>query len=491
MNYRMIVRMLSITLRIVALLMLPALVIAMCCHENAAVLAFAVTILLMLFISLATNIFKPQKTTFYAREGFVITALVWIVLSAVGALPFYLSGSIKSYVDCLFETISGFTTTGASILSEVESLPYSILYWRSFTHWVGGMGVLVFLLAVSTYAGGKGDSMFIMRAESPGPQVSKLVPRTMQTARILYLIYTGMTVLEIILLLLGGMPIFDAVTLSFGTAGTGGFAVKNDSIMSYSPYLQWVITVFMILFGVNFSLYYLILLRSFGRVWRDEELRFYLSVILVSVIIITLCVLPSLNGNVSDSVRHAAFQVASIMTTTGYCTLDYEIWPQLCHVLLMMLMIIGACAGSTGGGVKCSRILMLFKSLRVETQRLLHPNMIRPIKMDGKAVPDSTIRTLYAYFGVYCMIALSTVLLLSLEGFTFETSVSATLACLNNIGPGFNVVGPAANYSSFSVFSKLLLSFNMLAGRLEIFPILLLFAPGIWTRAPKQKTHTF
>lgn len=489
MNYRMIVRMLSITLRVVAVLMLPALVIALCCRETSAFFAFAVTIVLMLLFSLSTNIFKPRKHTFYAREGFVITALVWIMVSALGALPFYLSGSIKSYVDCLFETISGLTTTGASILSDVESLPYSILYWRSFTHWIGGMGVLVFLLAVSSYAGGKGDSMFIMRAESPGPQVSKLVPRTMQTARILYTIYAGLTMLEIIFLLLGGMPVFEAVTLSFGTAGTGGFAVRNDSIMSYSPYVQWVITVFMVLFGVNFSLYYLLLMRSFGRVWRDEELRFYLTVILIAVVIITVTVLPAMNGNLSDSVRHAAFQVASIITTTGYCTLDYEVWPQLCHVLLMMLMIVGACAGSTGGGVKCSRILMLFKSIRVEMQRLLHPNMVRPVKMDGKAVPDNTIRTLFAYFGVYCMIALCTTFLISLDGFSFETSVSATLACLNNIGPGFNTVGPAANYSSCSVLSKLILSFNMLAGRLEIFPILLLFAPGIWTRAPKQKNQ--
>lgn len=491
MNYRMIVRMLSITLRIVAVLMLPALVIALGCHEFPAAVAFAITVALMFLLSLATNIFKPRKTTFYAREGFVITALVWIILSAIGALPFYLSSSIPSYVDCLFETVSGFTTTGASILSDVEALPYSLLYWRSFTHWVGGMGVLVFLLAVSTYAGGKGDSMFIMRAESPGPQVSKLVPRTMQTARILYLIYTGMTVIEVILLLLGGMPLFDAVTLSFGTAGTGGFGVRNDSIMSYSPYLQWVITVFMILFGVNFSLYYLLLMRSFCRVWRDEELRFYIIIILVAVAVITVSILPAMNGNISDSVRHAAFQVASLMTTTGYCTLNYEVWPQICHVLLMLLMIVGACAGSTGGGVKCSRIIMLLKSLRVETQRLLHPSMVRPVKMDGKAVPDTTIRTLYAYFGVYSMIALTTVLLLSLEGFSFETSVSAMLACLNNIGPGFDAVGPVMNYSSYSVFSKLLLSFNMLAGRLEIFPILLLFAPGIWTKAPKQKKESF
>jgi len=489
MNYRIIVRMLSITLRIVAVLMLPALIIALCCHETRCSAAFAITIALMFLISLSTDIFKPRKTTFYAREGFVITALTWIVLSLMGALPFYLSGSIESFVDCLFETVSGFTTTGASILSDVESLPHSILYWRSFTHWVGGMGVLVFLLAVSSFAGGKGNSMFIMRAESPGPQVSKLVPRTMQTARILYLIYTALTVIEIILLLLGGMSFFEAVTLSFGTAGTGGFAVRNDSIMSYSPYLQWVITVFMILFGINFAMYYLILMRSFKRVVKDEELRFYLITILVSVTIITLSILPAMNGNLSDSVRHAAFQVASIMTTTGYATINYEPWPGICHVLLMLLMIIGACAGSTGGGAKCSRIIILLRSVRVETEKLLHPNMVRPIKLDEKTVPDETVRSVYAYFGVYCMIALISVFMLSLEGFSFETTVSAVLACLNNIGPGFDAVGPINNYGAFSNAGKLLLSFNMLIGRLEIFPLLLVLSPRVWATTPKHKTN--
>ena len=482
MNYRMIVRLLSVTLRIVALLMLPSLLISLFCGETSAAIAFSVTIALMLLLSIPSVFFKPFQTTLYAREGFVITALVWIMLSVIGALPFYLSGSIPNFVDCLFETVSGFTTTGASILHDVESLPYSILFWRSFTHWIGGMGVLVFLLAVSTIADGKGDGMFIMRAESPGPQVSKLVPRTMQTARILYLIYIALTVLQILLLLAGGMPLFEAVTLSFGTAGTGGFSVKNDSIMSYSPYLQWIITIFMILFGVNFGVYYLLLMHSFRRAVKNEELRFYLKIIVIATIIITVCILPILNGSVSDSLRHAAFQVASIITTTGYSTIDYQVWPQLCHVLLLMLMIVGACAGSTGGGTKCSRIIILFRSLRVETERLLHPSMVRPVKMDGKPIPDSTVRGVYAYFGVYSMIALFTTLLLSLDGFSFKTSVSAMLACLNNIGPGFDTVGPTGNFSAFSTGNKLLLAANMLIGRLEIFPILLLFAPGVWTR---------
>lgn len=488
MNYRMIVRVLCVTLRIVAVLMSPALVIALCCQESAAALAFALTIGLMLLLSLSTAVFKPRKTHFYAREGFVITALVWILLSLLGALPFFLSGSIPSFVDCLFETVSGFTTTGASILRDVESLPYSILYWRSFTIWIGGMGVLVFMLAVSSFVGGKGDSMFIMKAESPGPQVSKLVPRTMQSARIVYALYFALTVIEVIFLLAGGMPLFDAVTLSFGTAGTGGFTVKNTNIASYSPYLQWVITVFMALFGVNFSLYYLMLLRSFKRVIKDEEMHLYFFVILAAVIVIVISIWPLFPDSPADAIRHAAFQVVSIITTTGYATVDFNYWPEVCHIVLMLLMIIGACAGSTGGGVKCSRILIFSRSLRVETERMLHPNMVRPVKMDGKSVPDETVRNIYGYFGVYCIIAILTTLLLSLDGFSFKTTFSAMLTCLNNVGPGLDAVGPMNNFADLSNGSKLLLSLVMLIGRLEIFPILLLFAPGVWTRAPKQKS---
>lgn len=490
MNYRMIVRMLAITLRIVVVLMTPALIIALCLKETSSAVAFAVTMAVMLLLSLSTNVFKPRKNTFYAREGFVITALAWILLSILGSLPYFISGSIPNFIDCLFETVSGFTTTGASILRDVEILPYSILYWRSFTIWIGGMGMLVFLLAVSSFAGGKGDSMFIMKAESPGPQVSKLVPRTMQSARIVYLLYFALTVIEMIFLLAGGMPLFDAVTLSFSTAGTGGFTVKNSNITSYSPYLQWVITVFMALFGVNFSLYYLMLMRSFKRVFKDEEMRMYFLVILVAVIIITINIWPLFPGKPSDAIRHAAFQVVSIITTTGFATHDFNYWPQVCQIVLMILMLIGACAGSTGGGTKCSRVMMLFRSLRVETTRMLHPSMVRPVKMDGKSIPDETVRNVYSYYGVYSIIAILTVILLSLDGFSFETTFSAMLTCLNNVGPGLDAVGPMNNFADLSYGSKSLLSLVMLIGRLEIFPILLLFAPGVWTRAPKQK-NTF
>lgn len=487
MNYRMIVRMLSITLRIVAALMVPALIIALCCKETAAANAFIMTMGLMLLLSLSTNIYKPRKMTFYAREGFVITALAWILLSLLGGLPYLLSGSIPSYIDCIFETVSGFTTTGASILRDVESLPYSILYWRSFTIWIGGMGVLVFMLAVSSFAGGKGDSMFIMKAESPGPQVSKLVPRTMQSARIVYIIYFVMTVIEVIFLLAGGMPLFDAVTLSFGTAGTGGFAVKNSNITSYTPYMQWVITVFMMLFGINFGLYYLMLMRSFKRAFKDEEMRLYVFVILAAIIIIAISIWPLFPGKPGDAIRHASFQIISIITTTGYATYDFNHWSELCHAVLMTLMIIGACAGSTGGGVKCSRIVILARHLKVEMYRLLHPGMVRPVKMDGKAVPDDTVRNVFAYFTIYTLIAIVTVLLLSLDDISLKTNLSAMLTCLNNVGPGLDAVGPMNNFADLSNASKLLLSADMLIGRLEIFPILLLFAPGVWTRAPKQK----
>ncbi len=483
MNDRMILRILSVTLRLVAVLMLPALVLALLWHEGAAAKGFAVTSGLMLLLSLVTFLRPPHKTTLYAKDGFIIVALAWMIISLLGALPFVLSGEIPSYVNALFETVSGLTTTGASILENVEALPKSLLYWRSFTIWLGGMGVLVFLLAVSSFAGSSGDSLFIMRAESPGPQVSKLVPKTMQTARILYTIYIGMTALQTLLLLLGGMPVFEAVLTSFSTAGTGGFGVKADSIASYSPYLQWVITVFMGLFGVNFGIYYLLLMRSFKRAVLDEELRFYGSVIFIATAVMTAAILPLYQNNFGTALRHAAFQTVSILTTTGYATTNFAYWPQLCQTVFLLLMLIGGCAGSTGGGVKCSRILILFKAVRVEIRKLLYPNLVRPVKMDGKTVPDETVRGVYAFFGAYAFLFILSLLLVSLNGFEFESSFSAVLSCLNNVGPGLNEIGPMANYDHFSTLSKLVLTLDMLLGRLEIFPILLLFVPHIWKKA--------
>ena len=483
MNDRMILRVLSITLCLVAALMLPALLLALIWHEGAAAKGFAVTICLMLLMSLVTFLKPPRKTTLYAKDGFIIVALAWIMISLLGALPFVLSGEIPSYVDALFETVSGLTTTGASILENVEAMARSLLYWRSFTIWLGGMGVLVFLLAIASFGGSSGDSLFIMRAESPGPQVSKLVPKTMQTARILYTIYISMTFVQTALLILGGMPVFDSVLTAFATAGTGGFGIKADSMASYSPYLQWVITVFMALFGVNFGIYYLLLMRSFKRAALDEELRFYFSLIFVATAIMTIAVLPLYQNNFGTALRHAAFQTVSIITTTGYATTDFAYWPQICQTIIFLLMLVGGCAGSTGGGVKCSRILILFKAVRVEIRKMLYPNLVRPVKMDGKTVPDDTVRGVYAFFGAYAFLFILSMLLISLDQYQFESSFSAVLSCLNNVGPGLNEIGPMASYDHFSTLSKLVLTLDMLLGRLEIFPILLLFVPHIWKKA--------
>ena len=484
MNYRMILRLVCSTLRIVAVLMAPALLVSLGYNEMSAALSFGVTIGLMLLLSLTGRFLKPVKTTLYAREGFVLVAVAWIILSMLGALPFLISGAIPNYVDCLFETVSGFTTTGASILSDVESLPRGIIYWRSFTHWLGGMGVLVFMLAISSFAGRSGDGMFIMRAESPGPQVSKLVPRTAQTARILYSLYIALTCIQVVFLLAGGMPLFDAVTTAFGTAGTGGFGIRNDSMMSYSPYLQNVVTVFMLLFGVNFGIYYLLIRRSFREALREEELRMYLIMILAATGVITAATLRFYTGGhaLADALRHAAFQVVSITTTTGFCSIDYESWPQICHTVLLTLMIVGACAGSTGGGTKCSRVIILLRSLKVEIQKLLHPGMVRPVTLNKKTVPEETVRGVYAFYGMYALIAVGSLLLVSLDGFDLETNLSAMLSCLNNIGPGFRLVGPTGNFGSFSPLVKLVLILDMLIGRLEIFPIVLLCLPQVWRR---------
>jgi len=480
MNYRMIARLLALILRIVAVLMVPALIISVVLNEAEAAVAFGLTIGLMLLLSFLQWFVKPRKLPMYAREGFAVVSLAWILVSILGALPFYFSGSIPSFVDCLFETVSGFTTTGASILTDVEALPKGLLYWRSFTHWIGGMGVLVFLLAIAPLA--SGDSIFIMRAESPGPQVNKLVPRTRQSARILYEIYIAMTILQLALLLIGGMPPLDAVTITFGTAGTGGFAIRNDSMVSYTPYIQWVVTIFMALFGVNFGLYYLLLMRSFRKVVRNEEFRLYAGILLVSTAIVTVFIMKDYTG-LQDSVRHAAFQVSSIMTTTGYATADFDKWPETCRALLILLMIIGASAGSTGGGVKCSRLIILFKSMKQELKKILHPNTVSSIRMDGEVVPSETVRLVYVFFGLYGVISLISILLVTLDGFSLETSVSAVMATINNIGPGLALVGPMGNYSQLSNSSKVVLTLDMLIGRLEIFPLLVLCFPSIWKRS--------
>ncbi len=420
---------------------------------------------------------KPADYIFGLKEGCIVTALSWIALGVVGCIPFILTGEITNPVDALFETVSGLTTTGASVLSDVEALSYTSLFWRSFTHWIGGMGVLVFLLAVVPMSGG--SNINLMKAESPGPSVGKLVPKAKQTAKILYEIYIALTVIEIVLLLLGNMPVFDAITLSFGTAGTGGFGIKNDSIMSYTAYQQWVITIFMILFGVNFNAYYFILFRKFKKILTMEEVRTYFAIIASATAVIVWQTYQSF-GSVLTALRHALFQVASVMTTTGYSTVDFDQWSATCKTVLVILMFVGACAGSTGGGIKVSRFVIMFKTFIKEIKSYIHPKSIEKINMDGKPLEHDVLRSTNVYFGTFIVLFCISVLAISFENKDFATTFTAVAATINNIGPGLELVGPTQNFGFFSNFSKLVLIFDMLAGRLELFPLLILFTPEAW-----------
>ncbi|MBQ6831079.1 MAG: TrkH family potassium uptake protein [Oscillospiraceae bacterium] len=481
MNYKMMGRFIAQLISIEGVFLLPALCISLFYGEHSAVRGFALTVAIILAVSaLLYTLCRRAGRLFGAREGLVCVGLSWIILSLLGALPFFLSGHIPNYIDALFETVSGFTTTGASILSDVESLPRGLLYWRSFTHWVGGMGVLVFLLAISTGGEqGKGFTMHLMRAESPGPDVGKLVPKMKQTATILYGIYIVLTIVNIVLLLLGGMNWLDALCTAFGTAGTGGFGVRNDSIASFSPYIQNVTTVFMLLFGVNFSCYYLLLLRQFRGVFRDEELRTYVGIVIAAIVLISLNTF-SIYGNLADTVRHAAFKVGSIMTTTGSTTTDYELWPAFSKGILLTLMVIGACAGSTGGGIKVARVLLLLKSLRRNIRQIMNPKKVMVVRNNGRPVDEKVLDNTNAYLAAYVVIVIVCYLLISLDGFSIGTNLSAVLACFNNIGPGMETVGPMFNYGCYSDFSTVVLSLAMLAGRLEIFPILVLSSRSAW-----------
>ena len=483
MNYKMMGRFLSQIIAIEAVFMLPALGISCGYAEWTSVRAFLYTLAIMLVLGgVLFLICRKAGRLFGAREGFVCVSFSWIVLSLLGCLPFFLSGAIPSYIDALFEIVSGFTTTGASILSDVEALDKGLLYWRSFSHWLGGMGVLVFLLAVNPGDGkGSGFTMHLLRAESPGPDVGKLVPRMRQTAMILYVIYIVITVINIIFLLAGGMPLLDAVCTAFGTAGTGGFGVKNDSIASYSPYIQNVCTVFMLLFGVNFSCYYLLLLRQFKSVFKDEELRLYFGIAFISILLIVLNIRP-LYGSLEETIRHAAFQVSSIMTTTGFATTDFDLWPSFSKGILLMLMVVGASAGSTGGGIKVARVLLLFKSLRRNIRQVLNPQKVQVIRNNDRVVDEKILANANAYLAAYVIIVILSFLLISLDGFSTGTNISAVLACFNNIGPGLEAVGPTCNYGAYSIVSKLVLIVDMLAGRLEIFPMLVLLSRSTWKR---------
>ncbi len=449
-------------------------------YKEACVIAFLITAAVAFGIGgLMMGMAKPRTPVIYAREGFFIVSASWILLSLIGALPFTVSGEIPSYVDAVFETVSGFTTTGASILTDVEAMSHGLLFWRSFTHWIGGMGILVFVMAVLPNVSER--SIHILRAEVPGPTVGKLVPRIKDTAKILYLIYIAMTVTQIVLLVCGGMPAFDSIVHAFGTAGTGGFGVKADSIGGYSPYLQWVITVFMILFGVNFNVYYLLLIRRFKSVLKSAELWVYLGIIATAILSIAVNIYPQYE-NISDTVRNSAFQVSSIITTTGYSTVDFDLWPAFSKAILLILMFIGACAGSTGGGMKVSRVVLAVKQIRRELQRMLHPRSVKTLRFEGRPVEEQTLTGVNSYFGIYLICFVVTFLIISLEPFGLESNFSAVAACFNNIGPGFGAVGPAANYAEYSNLSKIVLSGAMLLGRLEIFPLIIFFSPTSWLK---------
>lgn len=481
MNYRMMGKFISRILMVEAAFMVPALLISVFHEETEAVVGFLTgTVIALVTALLLYLLCRKAKKGFYAREGLVCVGASWIVMSLLGCLPFYFSGEIPSFVDALFETVSGFTTTGASILPEVENLSMGNLYWRSFTHWLGGMGVLVFVLAIGRGRDkSDGYTMHLLRAESPGPKVEKLVPKMKDSAKILYFIYVFMTILNVVFLLLGGMPLFDAVCTAFGTAGTGGFGIKNDSIAGYSPYLQNVCTVFMLLFGINFSCYYMLAIRQVKNVLKDEELRFYLGTVLASILLIAWNV-RGLYGTLEETVRHAAFQVSSIITTTGFATTDFDLWPSFSKAILLGLMIIGACAGSTGGGFKCGRALLLIKSLRRNVRQILHPQKVQVVRVNGQMVTERVLDNTNAYLAAYAFIIVFSFIVISIDGFSPMTNFSAVLACFNNIGPGLESVGPTCSFGDYSLLSKLLLIVDMLAGRLEIFPILILFSRSTW-----------
>ena len=478
MNKRLILYVLGMILAVLAALMTLPLLVAALCHEREGA-GFLWGIGLSLLLGVPMLLQRPRNRALYAREGYVAVALSWVVISLAGAVPFTVSGVIPNYLDAVFETVSGFTTTGASIVPAVEELPKCMLFWRSFTHLLGGMGVLVFMLALVPLTGG--DTIFLLRAESPGPSVSKVVPRMRTTAAILYAIYLGMTLLEILLLLAGGMPLFDSICHAFGTAGTGGFGIKNDSLAGYSTYLQGVISVFMLLFGINFNFYVFLLMRRFKTALRISEVWAYLGIVASAVLIITVNILPQSAG-VFPAFHHALFSVSSIITTTGYATADFNLWPELSRILLVILMLVGACAGSTGGGMKVSRIMILIKSCRCEVSRLLHPREVKVMTMDGKRVPDGTVRGVQAYCTAYVLITVGSILLVALDNFDFTTTVTAVIATLNNIGPGLGMVGPAGGFAAFSPLAKVVMTLDMLFGRLELFPLLILLSPRTWRR---------
>ena len=461
------------------LLIIPV-IVGLIYHEHASVRAFLITAVLTAAAGGLLSLVRPGKSSIYAREGFAITGLSWIVLSFFGCLPFVISRQIPGFIDAFFETVSGFTTTGSSILTDIESLDNAMLFWRSFTHWIGGMGILVFSMIIVPLGGKR--SMYILRAEAPGPSSAKLVPKMRDTAAILYGIYFAMSALLLVLLLAGGMPLFDCFINVFGTAGTGGFSNHGASIGHYdSEYFEVVISIFMLMFGVNFNIYYLVFLRRFKAAIRSEEFHWYLGIVAFAVITIAINI-NSLYGSLHQAVRHSFFSVSSIITTTGFGTMDFDQWPEYSRTLLVLLMFIGACAGSTGGGLKVSRIMLLLRTAKRSMRRMIHSRSVESIRFEGRIVEEDTLNTCMIYLTVYCLVTVVSVVLVSLNNFPFEVNVTGVIACINNIGPGLGMVGPAGNFAAFSGLSKLVLAFDMLAGRLELFPVLFLFSVRTWKR---------
>ena len=480
MNYRMVVFVLGRIFLVEAAMLLLPMVCSAIYGEWYMLPAFLLPAVILLLLGLAASLRTPKNTTIYARDGLAIVALVWVLMSAFGALPFVISGEIPAFADAFFEMVSGFTTTGSTILNDVEALSHGALFWRSFSHWVGGMGVLVFAMAVLPMTDGR--AMHLMRAEVPGPTCGKLSSKLSDSAKILYGIYFAMTALEVALLCAGGMSLYDSLIHSFGTAGTGGFSNRALSIGAYqNPYFEWVIGIFMLLFGINFNLYYFILMRHFREAFGSEELRAYLGIVLFSTVTIAANIL-SMVGSVGEAVRTAFFQVSSIITTTGYGTTDFNLWPTYSRILLLLLMFVGGCAGSTAGGLKVSRVIIFFKAARQDLNKMLHTHAVTAIRFEGKPLDEKTLQGVHNYFNVYMLLIMLSTVLVSLDGFDMITTFTAVITCLNNVGPGMEIVGPMGNFSQFSAPVKYLLSFDMLAGRLELYPMLALFAPRLWRR---------
>lgn len=481
MNYKLILRTLGLTLLLEAACLFIPMLVAFFYRENP--VPFAITILLLLVIGFPMVLIKTNSQ-FFDQEGFVVVALIWVLFCFFGALPFYFSGCFNSFIDCIFEVTSGFTTTGASILTEVESLPHGILFWRSFSSWLGGMGVLIFTLAFLPKTGERTHAL--VRAESPGPVTSKLVPQTAKSSKILYTIYIILTLAEILCLCLAGMPVFDSILHSFATICTGGFSIRNLSIGAYgSPSIEIIVTIFMLLSALNFAMYFLLITRRFVSILKSDELRYFWLIVAGAIALIMVNIISTsgmVNGSFGDTLRQVSFQVASIITTTGFATTDFNYWPQFSHIILLLLMVVGGCAGSTAGGIKVSRALLLSRCIHRDLRKISHPRAVKVVKLDGNAVDEGTLARVFSFFTCYAFIVSFSFLILSLDNFSFQTTISAVFACIGNIGPGFDMVGPMGNFSAFSGLSKLLLSLCMLIGRLEIFPVIILFTPSTWKR---------